>query len=128
MMGIYRLILLFFGILAIGLVYAKVGVTKPSHHALFAIILLLFLIIFFSIHHHFEKTCAILFAGNLDQTIKLIRSWGIAPPLMSILFMVTQAIVAPLPAFLRTWPCGKLFAIRKRLNLSETPERKWAFT
>jgi uncharacterized membrane protein YdjX (TVP38/TMEM64 family) len=109
MMGIYSLILLFLGILAIDLVYAKVGVNKPSHHALFAIVLLLFLIIFFSIHHHFEKTCVILFAGNLDRTIKLIRSWGIAAPLMSILLMVTQAIVAPLPAFLVTAANGMIF-------------------
>ena len=108
-MGLYSLILLFLGILAIGLVHAKVGVTKPSHHALFAVILLLFLIIFFTIHHHIEKTCVILFAGNLDQTIKLIRSWGIAAPLMSILLMVTQAIVAPLPAFLVTAANGMIF-------------------
>jgi hypothetical protein len=33
MMGIYSRILLFLGIFVIGLVYAKVGVNKPSHHA-----------------------------------------------------------------------------------------------
>jgi uncharacterized membrane protein YdjX (TVP38/TMEM64 family) len=108
-MGVYSLILLFLGILAIGLVYVRVGVNNRRHHILFAIILVLFLIIFFSIHHHFEKTCAILFAGNLDQTIKLIRSWGMAAPLMSILLMVTQAIVAPLPAFLVTAANGMIF-------------------
>jgi uncharacterized membrane protein YdjX (TVP38/TMEM64 family) len=109
MMGIYSLILLFIGILIIGLVYAKTGNRRISHHILFAIILLLFLVTFFTIHHHFEKTCLILIAGNLDQVIKLIRSWGVAAPLMSVLLMITQAIVAPIPAFLITAANGMVF-------------------
>lgn len=108
-MGIYSLVLLFLGILIIGLVYAKTGNSKVSHHILFAIILLLFLITFFTIHHHFEKTCLILVAGNLDQVIKLIRSWGVAAPLMSVLLMIAQAIVAPIPAFLVTAANGMVF-------------------
>jgi len=108
-MGIYSLLLLFLGILIIGLVYAKTRRNRISHHVLFAIILLLFLIAFFSIHHHFQKTCAILFAGNLDQTIRLIKSWGIAAPVMSLLLMILQAIIAPLPAFLVTAANGMVF-------------------
>ena len=108
-MGIYSLILLFLGILIIGLVYARTGNNRISHHILFAIILLLFLVTFFTIHHHFEKTCLILIAGNLDQVIKLIRSWGVAAPLMSVLLMITQAIVAPIPAFLITAANGMIF-------------------
>ena len=108
-MGIYSLILLFIGILIIGLVYAKTGNSIISNHILFAIILLLFLVTFFTIHHHFEKTCLILIAGNLDQVIKLIRSWGVAAPLMSVLLMITQAIVAPIPAFLITAANGMVF-------------------
>jgi len=109
MMGIYSLILLFIGILIIGLVYAKTGNRRISHHILFAIILLLFLVTFFTIHHHFEKTCLILIVGDLDQVIKLIRSWGVAAPLMSVLLMITQAIVAPIPAFLITAANGMVF-------------------
>jgi len=45
----------------------------------------------------------------LDQVIKLIRSWGIAAPLMSVLLMITQAIVAPIPAFLITAANGMIF-------------------
>ena len=108
-MGIYSLIFLFIGILIIGLVYTKTGNSRISHHILFAIILLLFLVTFFTIHHHFEKTCLILIAGNLDQVIKLIRSWGVAAPLMSVLLMITQAIVAPIPAFLITAANGMVF-------------------
>ena len=94
MMGIYSLVLLFLGILIIGLVYAKTGDNRIFHHILFAIILLLFLITFFTVHHHFEKTCVILIAGNLDQVIKLIRSWGVAAPLMSVLLMIVSAILS----------------------------------
>ncbi len=108
-MGIYSLILLFLGILVIGLVYAKTRDRGITHHVLFAFILFLFLAVFFAIHHHFEKTCAILIAVNLDQTIRLIRSWGIAAPLMSILLMIVQAIVAPLPAFIVTAANGMIF-------------------
>ena len=108
-MGIYSLVLLFLGILIIGLVYAKTGSRGISHHIFFAIILLLFLFIFFTIHHHFEKSCVILVAGNLDQVISLIRSWEVAAPLMSVLLMITQAIVAPIPAFLITAANGMVF-------------------
>ena len=109
MMGIYSLALLFLGILMIGLIYAKTDNRRISHHILFAIILLLFLVTFFTIHHHFEKTCLILIDGNLDQVITLIRSWGVAAPLMSVLLMITQAIVAPIPAFLVTAANGMVF-------------------
>jgi uncharacterized membrane protein YdjX (TVP38/TMEM64 family) len=108
-MGIYSLVLLFLGILIIGLVYAKTDNNRVSHHFLFATILLLFLVTFFSIHHHFEKTCVILFAGNLNQVVGLIRSWGVAAPLMSLILMILQAIVAPLPAFLVTAANGMIF-------------------
>ena len=108
-MGIYSLALLFLGILIIGLLYAKTGDGRFLHHILFAILLLLFLISFFTIHHHFEKTCVILIAGNLDQVVQLIRSWGVAAPLMSVLLMIAQAIVAPLPAFLMTAANGMIF-------------------
>jgi uncharacterized membrane protein YdjX (TVP38/TMEM64 family) len=109
MMGIYSLVLLFLGILIIGLIYAKTDKGRVSRHILFAIILLLFLIAFLSVHHHLEKTCVIIIAGNLDQVIRLIRSWGVAAPLMSVLLMIIQAIVAPVPAFVVTAANGMVF-------------------
>lgn len=108
-MGFYGLVLLFIGILTIGLVYAKTDNNRVAHKLLFIFILSIFLIIFFSIHHHFEKSCVILFAGNLNQIVSLIRSWGVAAPLMSLLLMILQAIVAPLPAFLVTAANGMIF-------------------
>jgi uncharacterized membrane protein YdjX (TVP38/TMEM64 family) len=109
MMGIYGLVLLFLGILVIGVVYAKTDNHRVSHHVVFVMVLAFFFAVFFSIHHHFEKTCVILIAGNLDQVVNLIRSWGVAAPLMSLLLMVMQAIVAPLPAFLVTGANGMIF-------------------
>ena len=108
-MGVYALILLFLGIFLIGLLWAKTENGRVSRHVLFLVILAVFLAIFFSIHHHFEKTCVILITGNVDQIVKLIRSWGIAAPVMSVLLMITQAIVAPLPAFLITAANGMIF-------------------
>ncbi|MBW1999743.1 MAG: TVP38/TMEM64 family protein [Deltaproteobacteria bacterium] len=108
-MGIYGLFLLFLGILVIGLVYARKRDGGIAYHVFFALVLSLFLAFFFVIYHHFEKTCVILTAGNLDQTTRLIRSWGIAGPLMSILLMIVQAIVAPLPAFIVTAANGMVF-------------------
>ena len=108
-MGVYALILLFLGIFLIGLLWAKTDTGRASHHVRFSMILALFLAIFFHIHHHFEKSCVILISGNVDQIIKLIRSWGMAAPVMSVLLMITQAIVAPLPAFLITAANGMIF-------------------
>lgn len=108
-MGVYALILLFLGIFLTGLLWAKTDTGRTSHHILFSLILGLFLAVFFSIHHHFEKSCVILISGNMDQIIKLIRSWGMAAPVMSVLLMITQAIVAPLPAFLITAANGMIF-------------------
>jgi len=98
-MGIYSLVLLFLGILFIGLVYAKIEPNRISHHVFFAIILSLFLIIFFTIHHSFQKTCVILMAGSLDQIIRLIRSWGVAAPLMSLLLMVLHKSGDTIPIY-----------------------------
>lgn len=91
------------------MLWAKTDTNKVSHHVLFAGILVLFLVLFFTIHHHFQNTCVILLAGTLDQVMALIRSWGLAAPLMSVLLMITQAIVAPLPAFLITAANGMIF-------------------
>jgi hypothetical protein len=49
----------------------------------------------FAVHHYFEKTCVILVDGNLDPIIRLIGYWGVAAPLISLLLVVIQEIVAP---------------------------------
>lgn len=110
-MGIYSLTLLVLGILIISLIFERLDITKPKILVAFLLTLLIFLTLFFLIHHHFQKTCAILQDGSLTDFRRLILSWGVAAPLMSILLMILQAIIAPLPAFLITASNGLVFGV-----------------
>jgi uncharacterized membrane protein YdjX (TVP38/TMEM64 family) len=110
-MGIYSLILLVLGILIIGLVFTRLDITKLKTLVAFLLTLLFFLTLFFLIHHHLQQTCAILQDGSLTDFKRLILSWGVAAPLMSILLMILQAVIAPLPAFLITASNGLVFGV-----------------
>ncbi len=110
-MGIYSLTLLLLGILIIGLIFSRLDITKPKILVFFLLTLLIFLSLFFSIHHYFQKTCAFLRDGSLTDFRRLILSWGMAAPLMSILLMILQAVIAPLPAFLITASNGFIFGV-----------------
>ena len=78
---------------------------------LFLLSLSLFLVLFFSIHHHYQKTCIILSGESLEDIKALILSWGAAAPLMSIILMILQAVIAPLPAFLIAAANGLIFGM-----------------
>ncbi len=110
-MGIYSLTFLLLGILIIGLIFARLNITKPKILFFFLLTLLIFLSLFFSIHHYFHKTCVIFRDGSLTDFRRLILSWGMAAPLMSILLMILQAVIAPLPAFLITASNGFIFGV-----------------
>lgn len=110
-MGIYSLTLLLLGILIIVLIFARLEITRPKTLVAFLLTLLIFLALFFSIHHYLQKTCAILQDGSLTDFKRLILSWGVAAPLMSILLMILQAVIAPLPAFLITASNGLIFGV-----------------
>ena len=110
-MGIYDLTLLFLGILLIGLVFARYNVTRPKIFLLLLLTVATFLALFFSIHHYYQNTCVILAGESLEDIKGLILSWGVAAPLMSILMMTMQAIIAPLPAFLITAVNGLVFGL-----------------
>jgi uncharacterized membrane protein YdjX (TVP38/TMEM64 family) len=110
-MGIYGFSLLFLGVLIIGFVFVRLDITKPRTLILLLLTLAVFLILFFSIHHHIQKTCIILADESLGDIKDLILSWGFAAPLMSILLMTLQAIIAPLPAFLITAANGLVFGV-----------------
>jgi uncharacterized membrane protein YdjX (TVP38/TMEM64 family) len=110
-MGIYGLTLLFLGTFAIVLVFTRLDFTRPKILILFLLTLAVFLALFFSIHHHFQKSCVILAGESLADIKKLILSWGVAAPFMSIILMSIQAIIAPLPAFLITAANGLVFGI-----------------
>jgi hypothetical protein len=83
--GIYSLTLLFIGVTIIGLSFARTKVAKLKNIILYAVIFVTYLVIFFVIHHQIEGTCKIILSDSLDQISDIIRSWGIAAPLMSIL-------------------------------------------
>jgi uncharacterized membrane protein YdjX (TVP38/TMEM64 family) len=110
-MGIYGLALLFLGILVIGLIFTRLDMTRPKTLILLLFILAVFIVVFFSIHHHLEKTCVILADESFSDIKNLILSWGVAAPLMSILLMTMQAVIAPLPAFLITATNGLVFGV-----------------
>jgi uncharacterized membrane protein YdjX (TVP38/TMEM64 family) len=110
-MTLYDLTLLFLGVLLIGLVFARFNLTRPKVLLLLLLSLALFLVLFFSIHHHYQKTCVILAGESLEDIKDLILSWGVAAPLMSIILMTMQAVVAPLPAFLITATNGLVFGV-----------------
>jgi uncharacterized membrane protein YdjX (TVP38/TMEM64 family) len=108
-MTIYDLLLLFLGVVLIGLLLSRYDITKPKVFILLVASVAVFLLLFFSIHHHYQKTCIILSGDSMDDIKALILSWGLAAPLMSILLMVLQAVIAPLPAFLITAANGVVF-------------------
>jgi uncharacterized membrane protein YdjX (TVP38/TMEM64 family) len=110
-MGIYGLAFLFLGILVISLIFTRFDFTRPKIIILLLSTLAVFMVVFFSIHHHFEKTCVILADKSLTDIKDLILSWGVAAPLMSIMLMTMQAIIAPLPAFLITAANGLVFGV-----------------
>jgi len=110
-MGIYSLALLFLGILVIGLVFSRFDITSRRTLILLLLTLAVFLALFFSIHHQFQKMCSILAGESLNEIKELVLSWGIAAPLMSVILMTIQAVIAPLPAFLLTATNGLVFGV-----------------
>jgi uncharacterized membrane protein YdjX (TVP38/TMEM64 family) len=47
--------------------------------------------------------------GTVDDLVTLIQSWGIGAPIVSILLMVLQAYIAPIPSFLIAGANGLVF-------------------
>jgi len=59
----------------------------------------------------FKNIIDILSKGSIEQVANIIRSWGIAAPILSILLMLVQAFIAPIPAFLITGANGAVFGV-----------------
>ncbi|MDW7657920.1 MAG: TVP38/TMEM64 family protein [Bacillota bacterium] len=53
----------------------------------------------------------LLSKGTVADLITLIRSWGIFAPLLSILLMLFQAVLFPIPSFLVTGANGAVFGL-----------------
>ncbi|MDF1616935.1 TVP38/TMEM64 family protein [Petrocella sp. FN5] len=50
-----------------------------------------------------------LSSGTVDDLVTLIQSWGIGAPIVSILLMILQAYIAPIPSFLIAGANGLVF-------------------
>ncbi len=77
---------------------------------LILIIVLLFIFIF-TFRVNFKNIISTLTNGSVEQIITLIRSWGWAAPILSVLLMLLHAVVFPIPAFLITGANGAVFGV-----------------
>ncbi len=110
-MGFYGLLIISIGILTIAGFYSRVKNKNLKNNIVYLLILSSYITVFFVIHHDIEKTCEILISDNLAEVLNIIRSWGIAAPIISILLMILQAIIAPIPAYLITAANGIIFGL-----------------
>ncbi len=59
----------------------------------------------------FKNIIDILSKGSIEQVANIIRSWGIAAPVLSILLMILQSFIAPIPSFLIAGANGAVFGV-----------------
>ncbi len=108
-MGIFSLSLLLLGLFVIFLTYIRIDNKSLKHHIVFSAVTISFLVFFLAVHHYFQGTCELLVGGSLTDVKELILSWGIAAPLLSVILMIIQAALAPIPAFIITTANGLVF-------------------
>lgn len=76
------------------------------------VILVILLTLFYNPFSQLFKTVwHILSSGNLNDLVDWIKGWGILSPIISILLMVFQSLVVPLPSFLIAGANGIVFGI-----------------
>lgn len=119
-MGIYSLLILSIGIVMAILVFSQLKTKSLKTTVIFFTLVSSYVIGFFLVHHEIENTCEVLIRENVSEVLLIIRSWGWAAPLLSILLMILQAVLAPLPAFLITAANGILFGVFWGIIISAT--------
>lgn len=60
----------------------------------------------------------LLSEGSLEDIVGMIHTWGIFAPLVSILLMILQAFIAPIPSFLITGANGIVFGVGGGIAIS----------
>jgi uncharacterized membrane protein YdjX (TVP38/TMEM64 family) len=80
-------------------------------HIIYLVSLITVVLLIYTYRSNFKKIIDILSKGSIEQIANIIRSWGIAAPILSILLMLLQAFIAPIPAFLITGANGAVFGI-----------------
>ncbi len=103
------------GLIIILIGWATFYIKRSEHsyktHLLFVSLLFLILASFFFLQPHIEHTYNILAQGSVEKLVNSIKQWPLLAPLISILLMVLQAVIAPIPAFLITTANGLLFGL-----------------
>lgn len=77
----------------------------------YIIIFTIILILVYIFRKPLEEMISLLSKGSVSQVTNIIRSWGIWAPLLSIMLMILQSIIAPIPAFLISGANGAIFGI-----------------
>jgi uncharacterized membrane protein YdjX (TVP38/TMEM64 family) len=80
-------------------------------HAIYLVSFITVLLLIYIFRARFEYIIDILSKGSIDQIANIIRSWGIAAPILSILLMILQSFIAPIPSFLIAGANGAVFGI-----------------
>lgn len=93
----------------------RVYLTSPQKKAVKNILLLLLLLVLiggaYDYRDDLSRLIGLLSAGSLDDVVTLIASFGLWGPVISILLMILQAFIAPIPSFLITAANGVIFGV-----------------
>jgi len=65
-----------------------------------------------------QRIASLLSKGSVEDLVALIKSWGIGAPIVSILLMILQAFIAPIPSFLITGANGIVFGVAGGILIS----------
>jgi uncharacterized membrane protein YdjX (TVP38/TMEM64 family) len=84
---------------------------KNKSGAIFLMIIIIAVILAIVLKEQLKGITALLSKGSIEQVVVIMRSWGIAAPVLSILLMMFQSIAAPIPAFLISAANGIIFGI-----------------
>ncbi|WP_298836481.1 TVP38/TMEM64 family protein [Clostridium sp.] len=80
-------------------------------YTIYLISLFLLITVIFIFKVDFKNIISILNNDSIEHIISLIRSWGWAAPLLSILLMILHSVVYLIPSFLITGANGTIFGM-----------------
>lgn len=84
---------------------------KHKNLLIFIIIIVISISIYFIWKTEIMSLYHTLNQGESSDIVSMIRSWGIWAPILSIILMILQAIIAPIPSFLITGANGIVFGV-----------------
>ncbi|MGK0467449.1 TVP38/TMEM64 family protein [Clostridium sp.] len=80
-------------------------------HIIYLVSFVVVLLLTYIYRENFKNIIDIISKGSIEQVANIIRSWGIAAPILSILLMILQSFIAPIPSFLIAGANGAVFGI-----------------